>query len=189
MKYILILVLALSTSTLYSENKVQDISVNIPKRDSTDKTCQILFNSFFESLESDVGLIESKITNSISNFFKYQADSKIANRQLMTLLQNYMDSQSDAQASLLWIQLLNEEYKNIYGKENPLLILFMGESLIKAGMDNEAYNYFIKFHNQFPDSTMALAYVLITEKNNALAEKWLIDLKVYHPNHWIVKDL
>ncbi len=189
MKHFFTLLLAFSINFLYAQNEQLDNILKDVKRDSTDKTCQLLFDDFYESFESDAGIGNPRIITATMNQYKYKTDISVVNRQLVLILQKYMDSLSDPKTAIYWLKCLEEEYIKVYGKVHPLILLYQGESLINSKNKAEVHKHFIDFQKRFPKSTMALVYIYKTEEDENLAKTWLSILKAERPTHWIVKKL
>jgi len=156
-------------------------------RDSSNKSCEDLLTAFYQCFESDQGQANPEMLNAMVNLFSYKDDLSLPNRQIATLLYNYINSVSESEIALEWIKALKTEYASVYKKKHPLILLYEGESLINAGKIPAAHTHFLHFHKEFPNSVTALCYVYQTETDQNLAQSWLSILKKEHPNHWIVK--
>lgn len=157
------------------------------KRDSSDKTCQILLFDFYNCFESDLGQANPQMVNAMMNLIKFNSDPNLPNRQLVVFLYEYINSVDQPETALTWIRALKEEYKNIYGNTHPLIYLYEGESLINNKQRSKAYEHFKEFQKVYPESVLAMCYIYETEPNSNLKKTWLSFLKAEHPNHWIVK--
>jgi len=189
MKQLGFIFLLLSSISAYSqESQIKDILANV-KRDSTDKTCKLLFDDFYDSFDSDAGMMNPKIMTATINIFKYKSDSQLPNGQLAVLLFQYDNAVSDPEKALKWISALKQEYKNVYGRSHPLILLYEGESLSEANRKEEAHAHFMEFLKEYPQSVIALVNAYGGEKDENLKKMWLDKLKSEHPNHWAVKKL
>lgn len=158
------------------------------KRDSSDKTYQQIFNSFYECFESDEGPDTPKMLINLKKMSKLMNDSNIHNGQLAYLQVGYIKSLKNPKNGLIWMKALKEEYFKVYNTSlNPFILLYEGEALINAGLQSEAHKHFIEFQKSYPNSVTAMCYIYQTEQDDNLAQTWLSILKKEHPNHWIVK--
>ena len=170
------------------DNKIKVILENV-KRDSTDKTCKLLFYDFYNCFESDQGQANPKMINATISLFNYQSNPALPNKQLVILLFQYIKVAAEPEVALKWIQALNDEYKSVYGETNPLIMLYKGESLEQANHKEEAYTHFRVFLKEYPQSVTALVNVFGTEKDEKLRKVWFDKLKNQYPNNWAVKNL
>jgi len=158
-------------------------------RDSLDKKCEVLFTDFYDSFKSNEGQANPKMITATINLFKYQNDTTVENKHLAILLMKYINSVSEPEKALIYIQALREEYPKVYGHMHPLILLYQGESLINAGRKSDAYKHFIEFQKEYPNSIMAMVYIYETETDKNLSLTWLSVLKKLYPEHWVVKDI
>jgi hypothetical protein len=158
------------------------------KSDSTDKRCVQLLNDFYICFESDEGQANPLMITTMMKLFEYKDDLNLPNRQLAVLLYQYINSVSQPEKALIWINALMDEYYKVYKQSNPLILLYEGESLINSHRQVDAHAYFMKFFEQFPKSVTAMCYIYETEPDKNLSKTWLGILKAQHPNHWMVKQ-
>jgi hypothetical protein len=172
-----------------SQNKEIKKIISTAKRDSTDKTCKLLFDDFYNSFESDEGLVNPKFTSAMMKLVTLKSDTSSVNNYLLVFIQRYIDSISEPKKALVWIRALKKEYPKVYGNIHPLILLYEGESLINDGQTDEAYKHFMNFHESYHNSVMSLVYIFKIERDKNLAKTWLSALKSLHPDHWVVKTL
>jgi hypothetical protein len=185
----LLLWILLTSDALYAqESMIEDILKDV-RRDSSDKTCKNIYDNYYESFESDEGLKSKKMGVAITSMFQCKLDPNSPNRQLVLLLEGYMNSISTPEKALAWIEAMKKEYKNIYKTEHPLILLYEGESLINGKRAADAKAHFNRFLKAYPKSVMAWVYIYKMETDKRLAQTWLSVLKAEHPNHWVVKEL
>jgi len=170
------------------EDQISAILQNV-KRDSTDKRCKLLFYDLYNCFESDEGQMNPKMVNATLTLFNYKSDPNLPNKQMVLLLWNYTMAAHDYDKALKWIQALNDEYRNVYGESNPLILLYKGETLEQGGHNQEAHTLFMAFLKEYPQSVNALVNVYVTETDGKLAKRYYDQLKSQHPNHWEVKNL
>jgi len=189
MKHLIILFFVFSfISASAQEDQINAILLNV-KRDSTDKRCKLLFYDFYNCFESDEGQANPKMVNATLALYNYQSDPNFPNKQLALLLWNYGLAASDPEKALKWIQALNDEYKNVYGESNPLILIYKGETLEQGNHKDDAYTHFRMFLKEYPNSVIAMVNVYGMETDANVAKQYYDQLKSLHPNHWAVKNL
>lgn len=161
--------------------------------DSSDKSVlQLLEKLYNENLQTNKGL--SKET--LDEYQRYSESETLKNKSILFLFnkyQNYISEtavkgiKTDSEFQIAILKLLSGECLEIYKTIPAIVVIYMGEALINANMNEMALEHFKSSLSLYPNSIPIKVYiVLLDEENN-------IDLKneLFKENkkHWMVQKL
>lgn len=164
------------------------IEVNSPNKNSKNNIKPIM-DLLYESFNSDLGPSNPKMIAAIQSFTQYEADTSMANRDLVYLLKFYIDNSGNADLALKTIERLKELYNQRFDAEHGLIFLFYGETYLDLGNKNEAKQIFEKILKIDSSYVPALVYDYKLETDKKSSKGKLKILKKEYPNHWLIKKL
>ena len=164
------------------------VSYNSKIIDSTSSGVKIILDTFYNSFQSDSGLIVTARTQSaFTALINSAKDSLVVNRDLIYQLYYYLImTERDPAQALLAIQIMEKTYLKRFGSIHPIIKLYELESAIQLGEYNLAESY-LKYLD--PNFIPAKYYSYILEKDSTIKSEKLSELKRLYSNHWIVKNL
>jgi len=137
----------------------------------------------------DVNPYTSGTINKYITYFSTHIDISNNNRDLFFgMLEYYIFAEYPALALMVSSEL-GIRYEERFDTIHPLVLLHTAESLINLGY----YDYAIVFIDDIlstnPDFIPAKVYSWQLEDNPTVQQRKYNELKISHPNHWIVKEI
>jgi tetratricopeptide (TPR) repeat protein len=143
----------------------------------------------YESFNSDLGPANPKMITAIQLMTQYEADTSMANRDLVYLLKFYIDNCGKLDLALKTIERLKELYNQRFASDHGLILLFQGETYLDLGNKNEARPIFEKILKIDTSFVPALVYDYKLETDKKALKGKLKILKKEYSDHWLVKKL
>ena len=172
-------------------NKLKETS----KIDKKDRTILKLLNRMYdEILQADNGGLSNK---TLTEYQTYKNDPTLANWHIFYLFDNYQNEiiqtefknkPNNKSLRLALMKILSGELVTLYHEIPPIVLVYMGEALMNAGMKTNAENHFKTALEFYPNSTPIKVYNYLLSQNKYEKEKLYDNLIKNNKNHWMVKQ-
>ncbi len=161
------------------------------RADGRDKGVYRLMESLQnELLEADNGQLSDE---TIAAYKTYANDPTLHNSHIFYLFQRYQDEAENPDVTsdfqLGCMKLLSAECISTYKAIPAIVLVYMGEALMAAGMDQKAGEHFEMALSHYPDSVPIKVYRYSLAPDGPAKENMKKHLLKKHPNHWMVKDM
>jgi hypothetical protein len=161
-------------------------------KDSEDKrVLNLLDNLYEEILQTNKGLSQE----TLNEYREINKSDSVLNKSIFFLFKKYQDYITETVAQgkpanwdfqLAMMKLLSDECYEIYDSIPAIVLIYMGEALMSAGMNEKAIEHFEMSKEFYPDSIPIKVYlVLLDEVGNKKIKKELLRKS---GDHWMVKE-
>jgi hypothetical protein len=169
---------------------------NKTKISSSDTTIVSLLDKLYNEMlqPDDYELNEA----TVKKYGQYRTDTSLANRHIallfdsyQTIITNVTENKEKYPAEILvpLMGKLADECTRLYHKIPVIICIYMGETLLNAGMEQKAREHFKMAIQIYPNSIPLQVYDYKLEQDAAKKQEKLNQLKKKHPKHWMVKVL
>jgi len=142
-----------------------------------------------EMYDDDAGPFAPDANNNFLLGFSANMDTSIENRDLFYGMLQYYNFVPCPELAFMIIYSVGIKYEERFGDSHPLIFLHIAESLINLGSFEYAAEFIDDILSTYPDFVPAKVYSWQLEGDAAIKQQKYIELKVNHPNHWIVKQI
>lgn len=155
----------------------------------------VLNDVYEQMMQSDEGRPDE---HTIAEYHRYQTDTTLANRHIALLFDHYQtllnitDAEKEKMPSAVCLPLMKSlagECNSLFRHIPAIVCVYMGETLMHAGMTDQARDHFNTSLKYYPNSIPLKVYSTKLETNKSKKKKQLAELKKNHGKHWMVKEL
>ena len=159
------------------------------------KIITLLDKLYEKTLQSDDFTLDEETAR---EYNQYRTDTSLANRHIAFLFDTYQSIITDylekhekppVEFRLHLINTLAAECVSLYKKTPVVVCIYIGETLLDAGMEDKAREHFKMSLQFYPNSIPLLVYDYRLEQDSNKKKQKLNELKKKYPKHWMVKDL
>lgn len=164
--------------------------------DSYDKTVLSLLDKLYEkTLQANEIELDETI---ILEFMQYRSNTRLANRHIALLFDNYQSIITEASANgvkapadicILLMKSLSIECVSLFDSIPAIVLIYMGEALENAGMTKKARDHVKMSLHFYPNSIPLKVYNYLLEEDPAKKKYFLNELKQKYAKHWMVRGL
>lgn len=197
MKTKLLLLFLVATLNSFAQDRYETINIALQlvksktKIDGKDKRLlNLLENMYNETLQANEGQLSEATINMYKTFAE---DPNLPNSHLFYLFNLYQEEiqnpevTSDFQIGCM--KLLSGEFVETYNTIPAIVLIYMGEALMAANMQDKAKTHFEMASGFYPDSVPIKVYNYILTDEGPAKENVRKSLLKKYPDHWMVKQM
>lgn len=161
------------------------------KADGNDTRALILMERMNEEvLEAGNPVLSEK---TIALYKAFSEDPTLPNSHIFYLFNLYQNEITKADVTndfqIGCMKLLSGECIATYKKIPAIVLIYMGEALMRAGMEDKAREHFSTAASYYPKSLPIKVYNFLLMAHGDEKEKIKKELLKKHASHWMVKDM
>lgn len=180
-------------SETYDSLKLELDQFNLThSKNSEDKRVWDLLNNLYEeNLQTNKGLSQE----TLNEYSAVKSSDSISNKSIFYLFDKYQEyitetvaygKPSEVNIQLAIMKLLAAECVQVYNAIPPIVMIYMGEVLMGASMNQQAQDHFEAGIQYYPDSIPIQVYLVLLNEHQYKKEKKRLISK--HSDHWMVKS-
>lgn len=162
-----------------------------PKKSEDKRVLNLLSNMYEENLQTNKGLSQK----TLKEYHTIDKSDSIFNKSIFFLFKKYQDDitetvaqgkSTDVNFQLAVMKLLSRECMEIYNEIPAIVLIYLGEALMGAGLGKTAVEHFEMSREFYPESIPIKVYLIVLDesKNKKLKKELLREAR----DHWMVKS-
>lgn len=163
----------------------------VKNKDKSTNNLKEILDLMYETHKSKEGHADkTKIIKAGELILKEAKDPQRPNRDLIYLINYYLNvMQFSPKLAIKTMEILDRMYKERFGADHPLIVLYWMESHINADQRDEARQLNKRLRQMDPNFVPAIFYQYKLEDDPAIANKLKNKLLQDHKDHWIVRNI